>query len=283
MSIYQYRFILANEKKCINFFKNLRWPDSKVICPHCASKKSWKFSEAGQPRWKCRGCRRNFSLLTKTFLAGSKVPLSKWLCAIALYKIDINAVQLKEQINISYKVAWSMLQTLRKLSGHDEFMAQLKGIIEVDDSYQGGRQKGKRGRGAAGKKIVLGLKCRNGKIKTVMIPNVKSKTIKIILKEHNRSGNIIIADNSKQNISLYRKGIINELIDHSNEFVKDNIHTQGVEGYFGITKPIMTAKYRKISTKYFPNYLDERQFKFNLPKSADFISILAKKLISTVP
>jgi transposase-like protein len=211
------------------------------------------------------------------------VPLSKWLCAIALYKIDINATQLQEEINVSYKVAWSMLHALRTISGHDDFVAQLKGIIEVDDSYHGGRRKGKRGRGAAGKKIVLALKCRNGKIKTVVVKNVKSRTIKKILKEHRQPENTIITDNSKQNIGLYQHGVIDELIDHSSKFIRGEIHTQGVEGYFGITKPIMTAKYRKMSAKYFQNYLNERQFKFNLSENIDFISVLAQKLITTVP
>lgn len=283
MGIYHYRLILANEKKCLKFFKDLRWPNNKVICPHCVSSQNWKFNENGQPRWKCRHCRKNFSLTTGTFLENTKVPLSKWLCAVALYKIDINAVQLQEEINVSYKVAWSMLHTLRTVSGHDDFAAQLKGIIEVDDSYHGGQRKGKRGRGAAGKKIVLGLKCRNGKIKTVVIKNVKSRTIKKILKEHRCPENVIIADNSKQNIALYHRGLIDKLIDHSNEFVNDEIHTQGIEGYFGLAKPIMTAKYRKMSAKYYQNYLNERQFKFNLSENTDFINILAKKLISTVP
>jgi transposase-like protein len=228
MGIYQYRSLLANEKKCINFFKNLRWPNNEVICPHCSSKQSWKFNEKGQLRWKCAKCRKNFSLTTKTFLKNTKVPLSKWLCAIALYKIDINATQLQEEINVSYKVAWSMPHALRTISGHDDFVAQLKGIIEVDDSYHGGRRKGKRGRGAAGKKIVLALKCRNGKIKTVVVKNVKSRTIKKILKEHRQPENTIITDNSKQNIGLYQHGVIDELIDHSSKFIRGEIHTQGV-------------------------------------------------------
>ena len=99
-----------------------------------------------------------------------------------LFKIGISANHLKNETQVAYKAAWHMLPKISKASKRDSLTDLMSGHIEVDETYFGGRQKGKRGKGAAGKTPVIGLIQRNGSVRTIAIPNVKSAHFRLLLK-----------------------------------------------------------------------------------------------------
>ena len=284
MNLYNYRVVAANEKKCEKFFQRLRFPKG-VLCPCCGSKKIWSYNKDGKHRWKCRGCRYDFSLLTGTPISGTKLPLSKWVFAIGLFKVGISAHALMSEISVTYKVAWNMMHIIRSVLPQDEIFGKLEGEIEMDESYDGGKRKGTRGRGAAGKKIVVGFKERNGKkrVRTVQVMNVKTDVLRSLIREHTiPEGRRILADTTSMGKKLKKEGIVNDLIDHSEAYTFGDVHTQGIEGYWGHRKPKLTATYRKTSPKHHQSYLDEHAFKTNLPKDSDFMLILLQKLVPAV-
>ena len=284
MNLYAYRMIVANERKCEMFFHRLRFPNG-VVCPRCSSRKVWSYDKDGKRRWKCQKCRRDFSLLTGTPLSGTKLPLSKWVFAIGLFKVGISAHALMSEISVTYKVAWNMLRIIRSVLPQDEIFGCLEGEIEMDESYDGGRRKGKRGRGAAGKKIVVGFKERGGgrRVRTVHVMSVKTDVLRSLIRDHTKSeGRRLLADASAMGKKLKQEGIISDLIDHGEAYAIGDVHTQGIEGYWGHRKTKLTATYRKTSSKYHQLYLDEHAFKTNLPKTSDFMLTLLQKLVPAV-
>jgi transposase-like protein len=190
MGLYDYRFYLADESECRKLLHEIRWPRG-IRCPRCGIQAIWKLGKNDGFKYKCRSCKYKFTETSGTIFEKTRTPISKWICAIGLFKIGISANQLKDEIQVTYKAAWQILTKIRKAIKRDPLTDQLSGHIEVDETYFGGRQKGKRGRGAAGKTPVIGLIQRNGSVRTIAIPNVKSATLKALIKEHVNSSIMI--------------------------------------------------------------------------------------------
>src|SRR5512134_3269822 len=122
--------------------------------------------QRGRVEYRCRQCRRHFNLLTATWLADTRLPLTKWVLAVGLFKVGISARALAAELQVSRRVAWRMLHRLRTVLAQDPLGRQLRGHIELDDTYIGGKQKGPRGRGARHKTLVIGLKERGGQVRS---------------------------------------------------------------------------------------------------------------------
>jgi len=162
MALYAHRHVVSNERTCYWFLHRLRWPTG-VQCPRYDNKSMWRMMERGRPEYRCKACRYHFSLLTGSELESTRLPLTKWLLAAALFSIGISSHSLAREIQVSPRIAWSMLHKFRKALENHQLLHKLRGSVEVDETYFGGRVKGKRGRGAAHKTIVLGLKTRRDK------------------------------------------------------------------------------------------------------------------------
>jgi transposase-like protein len=282
MNLCEYRKIASDELRCWRLFERLRFPGG-VACPSCGCRRCSLYVKGAKRRWKCLACPRDFCALTGTPLSGTKLPLSKRVFAVGLFKVGISANALSSELSVTYKVAWNMLRVIRSVLPQDETLGLLEGEIEIDESYDGGRRKGKRGRGAAGKKIVVGLKERGGgRVRTVHVPSAKTDVLRRVIAEcTDPRGRRLLADKSAMAVKLKGEGVVSDLIDHGEAYAVGDVHTQGIEGYWGHRKPKMTATYRKTSPKYHQSYLDEHAFKTNLPKSEDFMLTVLKKLASS--
>lgn len=279
MGLYDYRHIIANERTCYWFIHRLRWPQG-VICPACAAAAVWVMREGGVVRYRCKQCRRHFSLRTATIFERSKLPLTKWVLAIGLFRVGISARSLARELNASVRVAWALLHRLRDVLQHDVLARKLRGRIEVDETYIGGRHKGKRGRGAAHKTIVLGLKVRKGRVRSLVLPSVATRDIHAILKTHVSKGAHLFTDELPSYRRVRRLGFRHRRIKHSERFTRGQSHTQGIEGYWGHVKPTLVARHRSVSPKHLPRYLAEADLKHRMPEHMDFIAFMLKRLVS---
>ena len=213
MRLYDYRYYLADENECRKLLHEIRWPDG-IECPRCGHEFIWKLGRKDRYKHKCRRCKYKFTETSGTIFEKTRTPISKWICAIGLFKVGISANQLKDEIRVTYKAAWQMLAKIRKAIKGDHLTSQLSGHIEVDEAYFGGRRKGKRGRGAAGKTPVIGIIQRDGDVRTIAIPNVKSKTLQALVKEHVEAGSTSYTDNYVGYRGLDNSGFSYKLVNH---------------------------------------------------------------------
>lgn len=282
MGLYDYRHIIANERTCYWFIHRLRWPTG-ASCPACQGRQIWVMREQGIVRYRCKDCRCHFSLRTGTFFEGSRLPLTKWVLAIGLFRIGISARSLARELNVAVRVAWALLHRLRDVVQHDVLMRKLRGRIEVDETYIGGRHKGKRGRGAAHKTIVVGLKVRGGRVRSLVVPSVATRELHAVIRAHVARGARLYTDELPSYRRLRRLGYRHRRVKHSERFVRGQSHTQAIEGYWGHVKPTLVARHRSVSPRYLPRYLAEADIKHRMPKDMDFIAFMLKRLTSSPP
>jgi len=285
IGLYDYRQFIADEKLSIKLIKKIRWPKG-VVCPKCQSRKIWRKGRGKHCQdYQCATCGHHFSDISGTFFTQTHLPISKWIIAIALWKLGISAVDLQWATGIAYRHARNMLRKLRKVAGDDRFFQYLQGIIEVDDAYYGGKRKGHRGRGAAGKTPVIGLRERGGRVKTVVVPNLKKQTISAVMKKYVQSGSLIITDEFKSYRVISKIGFRHKVVNHSENFVNPRdptIHTQTAENIWSITKPITFAQHRKLSPQHLQEFLYENDFMFNERNNHDFVLTVLEKLIFAI-
>lgn len=280
MGLYDYRHIIANERTCYWLIHRLRWPEG-VICPRCQGREIWVMREGGIARYRCKGCRRHFSLRTGTVFERSRLPLTKWVLAIGLFRIGISARSLARELNVAVRVAWALLHRLRDVVKSDVLLRKLRGRIEVDETYIGGRHKGPRGRGASHKTIVVGLKVRGGRVRSLVVPSVTTRDLHAILKAQVAKGARLYTDEFKSYRRLRQLGFRHCRVKHSQRFVRGQSHTQGIEGHWGHVKPTLVARHRSVSPKHLPRYLAEADVKHRLPKDMDFIAFMLTRLVAS--
>jgi transposase len=240
--------------------------------------------ESGGVRYRCKTCRHHFSDISGTIFEVTRTPLSKWLLAIGLWKHGISASALQDTLGVTYKTAWVMLQAMRRAVSSDRFFGKLRGEVEVDETYYGGRRKGRRGRGAAGKTPVVGLRQRNGRVKTVVVPDLDAHTLRSIIRRYVRKGSTIYTDSLHSYTGLEEEGYHHAPVNHTETFIRwPNIHTQTIESQWAHTKPDVMARHHSISPTMLPEYLSENDFRFNERHNPDFIRAVVKKLVTFYP
>lgn len=175
------------------------------------------------------------------------------------------AYRLSHDLNVSYGVVSRVYQRLRDAIYHVAELEgkRLKGEIELDETYFGGRRKGKRGRGAHGKNIVLGLLERDGRVYTRVVEHVSKEELMAIIRKKTRKGSVYYSDTFRSYNSLKRLGK-HHRINHGKNLVdkKTKIHINGIEGFWSFAKHIL-YNYRGVSRYHFPMYLKEVEYRFN--------------------
>jgi transposase-like protein len=172
----------ADQDVCTEFVAELRWPNGPV-CPRCAST---EYSYLTTRRlWKCKGCKKQYSVKLGTIFEDSPIPLDKWLCAIWLLansKNGVSSYELGRAIGITQKSAWFVLQRIRLAmkTGTFEKTAGPAGPAEIDETYVGGLSKDRRergGKGLANKTIVIGALERQGRVQAEVIESTSVQTL----------------------------------------------------------------------------------------------------------
>ncbi len=260
------------------YLESIRWPDG-VVCPHCGESEKEPYRLKGKSLknrrvWKCRACRKQFTVQIGTIFESSHVPLNKWLAAFYLLcssKKGMSAHQLHRSIGVTYKTAWFMFHRIREAMKEPAFASKLGGVVEADETYIGGKKSNtKRGRGAADKKAVLALVERDGKARSFHVANVTTATLGAAVREHVDTSARLMTDEWK----AYRK-VGKEMADHQtvahsyDEYVRGDVYTNTVEGYFSILKRGVDGIYHHMSKAHLHRYLAEFDFRYNRREMSD--------------
>ncbi len=255
---------------CLEYVARMRWQDG-VTCPHCQSK-TVSFI-ATRRIWTCLKCRKQFSVKVGTIFEDSPLSLSKWLAAmwmIANAKNGISSYEIHRALGVTQKSAWFMLHRIRRAMQEGSFEL-LKDDVEADETYIGGksenmhkskRERVIRGRGAVGKAIVMGMLERKGKARTKVIPDTSKETVQPIIGKNVKPGSNLYTDAMPSYEGLdpdYK----HEIVDHAVEYVRGNVHTNGIENFWSLLKRCFHGTYIHVDPEHLFRYLDEETFRFN--------------------
>jgi transposase-like protein len=249
----------GSEEKCRAYLEELRWPHG-VECPRCGGTTISRIAKRNQ--FDCDSCRYQFSVTAGTLFHDSHLPLWKWFLAVYLMaesKKGISAKQMQRMLKVSYKTAWYLAHRIRDAMGDDE-QPLLRGIVEVDETWLGGKGRGQ-GK-TTGKANIVGAVQRNGEIRLKLIPDRHKDTLHAFIAEHTERGTMIFTDEHPSYKSLPPE--LHRAVKHQAEqYVDGEVHTQGVENVWSLFKRSVVGSYHKVSLKHLPAYLDEMEFRFN--------------------
>jgi transposase-like protein len=262
----------GSEDKCHAYLEEIRWPDG-VKCPRCDSDKISRIAKRRQ--FDCDGCRYQFSVRVGTLFHDSKLPLWKWFLAVYMMgesKKGVSANQLKRMLGVSYKTAWYLCHRIRAAM-HDESSPLLRGIVEADETYIGGKLRGRRGESRAetsrrrfdNKTVVLGAVERGGEVRLRMAPDASSESVKGFLADAVADeAEAIYTDAHRSYRGIADHNTRHEYVDHSrDEWVRGHVHTNTIESVWSLFDRSVIGAYHKLSVKHLPAYLDEAAFRWN--------------------
>jgi transposase-like protein len=270
----------ADADTALHFMVSIRWPDGNAVCP-CCGKSNAAFL-ATRRLWKCRDCHKQFSVKVGTIFEDSALGFDKWLPAfwmIVNAKNGISSCELARALGVTQKTAWFMLHRIR-LAMQNGSMEKLSGEVEVDETYIGGKarmmnsaQRGKRGRGTGapgmvGKEIVMGILERVGKIKLKHVANARRHTVQTEIRQNVEASSQVFTDALRSYNGL-SKDYTHEAIDHAREYVRGNVHTNGLENFWSLLKRGIRGTYISVEPFHLFRYLDEQAFRFNERENTD--------------
>jgi transposase-like protein len=266
---------------CRTYLEKLRWPNGPV-CAKCGGKDITRIGGRSEVL-RCKGCEHQFTVTVGSVFQDSHLPLTKWFMATYLIcesKKGISALQIKRILGIGgYKTAWYLCHRIRSAmmaTGSEP----LTGTVEMDETYVGGKSHGKRGRGAANKETVIGIRQRNGELRLFHVADVTSGTLAKYIRENIADDvEVLITDD----FSAYRgaaKHLPHKTINHSSRvFVDGNIHTNTVESAFSLLKRGIIGTWHRISAKHLAAYCNEMCFRFNQRKNPALFSLTLCRLL----
>ncbi len=251
--------IVSDEKRSLVYILSKL---TDVSCPFCHRKKHYIMS---RKRIRCRKCRRDYNPLLDSKFSIINLQYSKWLALIKLFELSVSARQASVQAKVSYKTALKAFDVARRAI--IEYMAQsddtLRGEIEADEAYFGGRRKGKRGRGSRNKVIVFGiLERRKGKVTVDIVDDVSTASLLGATVKKVRRGSIVYTDKWHGYDSLMFSGYKHLKIDHKKRFARGQVYINGIEGFWSFAKERM-MKYHGVSPSKFLYYIKEMEWRYN--------------------
>lgn len=256
-----------NEEAAFKHLESILWAEG-VVCPKCAVVGNAYPLKTRVGVKKCGSCRQQFTVRIGTIFESSHIPLHKWLQACYLMsasKKGMSAHQLHRTLEITYKSAWFMCHRIREAM-KDDGSGKLDGIVEVDETYAGGKG-GKAGRGG-GRPQVMALVERGGKIKAIK----NTDTIKSVVMEHVEKSAHLMTDGYNAYSGLAAEGYKHSTVNHGDgAWVKGNAHTNTAEGFFGILKRGIVGVYHHISEQHLEKYLAEFSFRYNRRMVSDLV------------
>jgi len=265
-------------ENCKHFVVNtLRWTDGVVKCPRCSSEKVFWIEK--ERVWKCYGKHDHakFSMKTGTVMEDSAIPVDKWLTALWLIvncKNGISSCEMARDLGITQNSAWFLDHRIRFALYSGSF-EKLSGHVEADETFIGGkarnmhvaqRQRRITGTGTKDKTPVMGIleRGKDGKsrVRTAVVPNRKKSALQAEVRKNVEAGSALYTD-----FLLSYEGLAGEyahkVVDHAVEYVRGNVHTNGLENYWSLLKRTIAGTYVSVEPFHLFRYLDEQAYRFN--------------------
>ncbi len=267
----------SDEQTCIDTVAFMRWPTGPE-CPACLSPKDRQHWLKNQRRWQCRECGRQYSVKLNTIFEDSAISLQKWLPAMWLLancKNGISSYELARDIGVTQKSAWFMLHRIREAmkKGSIRKFGNGGAPVEVDEAFIGpdttrmhrkARLRAIELNKHQGKVVVMGMLDRElRQVRAQVIPNVKRATVQAAILNEIGHGSTIYTDNSLVYDHLQSKGFVHETVNHLTEYVRGQVHTNGIENFWSLLKRGLRGTYVAVEPFHLSRYTDEQVFRFN--------------------
>jgi transposase-like protein len=296
MNILELFQTFQTQEQAVDYLEKVRW-HGKPVCPYCQSENVGRHASgdrAGQ-RWQCRECTRAFAVTVGTIFHGTHIPLRNWFLTIALMlnaKKSASAYQIARDIGVRRPTVWSMMHRIRVAMAEDaEQSSLLHGIVEADETYIGGKPRkankrdddkpNKRGRGTK-KAAVIGIMERGGRVvaRPAKKGELSSKGLKRFIERFvDTQASLLVTDQ----YSGYRgmgDHMNHATINHEVAYADGLVHTNSIEGFWGLVKRAWYGQHHHYSRKYMPLYISEACYKFNTRSKSDvfggMISIMVR-------
>ena len=273
MNIIQVFERFPTQRDCIVHLERARW-SGKPRCPYCKSNRTARL----QHRHRCYECKTAFSVTVGTIFHHTHLPLQKWFLAVMLMlnaRKGLSALQLSRDLKVNKNTAWRIAMQIRKAMTQAEQRNLLTGIVEMDETYIGGKPRrgnkrddddpNPRGRGTR-KAPVIGAVERGGRVtaKAVSKCRMKGRHMRAFVRERidtNRAG--LVTDEYKSYLGM-SKLLPHSVIKHQNWYVDGDLHTNTIEGFWALLKRGMFGQFHSVSRKRLQRYVDEFCYRYNL-------------------
>jgi transposase-like protein len=278
-SLIQATRYFADPDVCVDFVASMRWPGG-VTCPHCEGKRVSYLSS--RRIWKCmaKDCHKQFSVKTFSVFEDSPIALDKWLTAVWLVvncKNGISSYEIARDVKVTQKSAWFMLHRIRLALRDGNWNRKIDGDggpIEVDETFIGGKyQNMHRSRRMGlpngmkadrGKAVVMGMLERDiRKVRAKVIPDVTRETLQNEILNQIEKKSTVYTDKATGYDRLKAQDFIHETVNHMEEYVRGQVHTQGIENFWSLLKRGLKGTYVAVEPFHLDRYVDEQMFRYN--------------------
>jgi hypothetical protein len=279
MTAAEFEARFTDEADCRRYLIARRWPNG-IRCPRCGNAKVYALASGFH--WQCESCAKDgyrFSGITGTIFENTNKPLRDWFKVTHLMltsKKGISALQIMRYLGFgSYKTAHGMCHKIRTALVEPE--VKLGGIVEVDETWVGGKdknrhwdkKKGGRGGGGSGKVPVIGAVARKGNVIARVLDHVTKPNAEWFVRQMVSDKVSLLATDENQVYDDLKEYPRQSVEHHSHQYVVGAVHTNTIEGFWSIFKRSIVGTYHKVSKKYLPLYVAEAQFKYNNRMNAD--------------
>lgn len=294
VSTFQLFEMFPDHESARKYLESRLWPNG-VKCPFCGRMENITTRKNGF--YRCNECGKDFTVRTGTIFERSHIPLHKWVYAMYLLvtsRKGVSSLQLSKEIGITQKSAWFVLHRLREACG--DKLTVLSGIVEVDETYIGGKEinkheidKLKAGRGAVGKTAVLGMRQRGGRTVAMPISDVNTGTLHTAVHARIGIGSMLHTDEAAAYNGLDGLFYRLEKINHGlGEYSRNGVTTNGIESVWAVLKRGLHGVYHHASKKHLARYIDEFTFRLNdgnvkihtLDRLNSFVAATARKRLT---
>jgi transposase-like protein len=254
---------LPDEQAAVDHFTAIRWKNG-AFCPYCGSTRVYHFSN--KRSHKCGDCRQRFSIKVGTIFEDSKLGLRLWMLAVwyvTSHKKGIASTQLAKDLGVTQKTAWFMMHRLRHAARTRSFNRTLKGTIEVDEAFMGGKDKNQHAdkRGLKRKAIIVGMLERGGELRVSEVDYLRDAPE--LVQENVEMGSFLMTDEMTAYKRLGRE-YWHQFVAHSKgEYGRGKVHVNSIEGYWSQLKRQIYGIHHWVSAKHLNRYVAENVWRYN--------------------